>query len=151
MSKRTKAEWYRLYSESHQNRVNIVIHKICVPVIAITALGMFWQIPIPGAPGFVGLIVLGAALGFYLGIGGFQLLLKMLLLIGAPSILLWDWMARYHPEWGMPVAAGGFAVAWVGQFIGHSIEGKRPSFFQDLQFLLIGPAWVVEGRRAGEQ
>jgi uncharacterized membrane protein YGL010W len=36
-----------------------------------------------------------------------------------------------------------FVIAWIGQFIGHSIEGKRPSFFKDLQFLLIGPLWLL--------
>ena len=36
-----------------------------------------------------------------------------------------------------------FVLAWIGQFIGHLIEGKRPSFFKDLQFLLIGPAWLM--------
>jgi uncharacterized membrane protein YGL010W len=36
-----------------------------------------------------------------------------------------------------------FAVAWIGQFIGHAIEGKRPSFLEDLQFLLIGPLWLL--------
>ena len=37
-----------------------------------------------------------------------------------------------------------FVVAWIGQFYGHKLEGKKPSFFKDLQFLLIGPAWVFE-------
>jgi uncharacterized membrane protein YGL010W len=36
-----------------------------------------------------------------------------------------------------------FAVAWIGQFYGHKVEGKKPSFFKDLQFLLIGPAWLM--------
>ena len=36
-----------------------------------------------------------------------------------------------------------FIIAWVGQFIGHKIEGQKPSFFEDLQFLLIGPAWLI--------
>jgi uncharacterized membrane protein YGL010W len=36
-----------------------------------------------------------------------------------------------------------FVLAWIGQFIGHNIEGKKPSFFKDLQFLLIGPAWLL--------
>lgn len=35
-----------------------------------------------------------------------------------------------------------FILAWIGQFYGHHVEGKKPSFFQDLQFLLIGPLWV---------
>ena len=36
-----------------------------------------------------------------------------------------------------------FVVAWIGQFIGHKIEGKKPSFFKDLQFLLVGPMWLM--------
>ena len=36
-----------------------------------------------------------------------------------------------------------FIIAWIGQFIGHKIEGKKPSFFEDIQFLLIGPAWLI--------
>ncbi len=37
-----------------------------------------------------------------------------------------------------------FVIAWIGQFYGHKVEGKKPSFLKDLQFLLIGPAWVFE-------
>ena len=36
-----------------------------------------------------------------------------------------------------------FIIAWIGQFIGHKIEGKKPAFFKDLQFLLIGPLWLL--------
>ena len=36
-----------------------------------------------------------------------------------------------------------FVIAWIGQFIGHAVEGKRPSFFKDIQFLLIGPLWLL--------
>jgi uncharacterized membrane protein YGL010W len=36
-----------------------------------------------------------------------------------------------------------FVSAWIGQFIGHKIEGQKPSFMDDLQFLLIGPAWLM--------
>jgi uncharacterized membrane protein YGL010W len=36
-----------------------------------------------------------------------------------------------------------FVIAWIGQFVGHKIEGKKPSFFDDLRFLLIGPLFVL--------
>ncbi|HWG31443.1 MAG TPA: Mpo1-like protein, partial [Steroidobacteraceae bacterium] len=44
-----------------------------------------------------------------------------------------------------------FVVAWIGQFVGHALEGKRPSFFKDVQFLLIGPLWLLASayRRLG--
>ncbi len=48
-------------------------------------------------------------------------------------------------------AIGVFVVAWVGQFIGHAIEGRRPSFLTDLAYLLVGPAWLMDKllRRVG--
>ena len=45
------------------------------------------------------------------------------------------------PLWASSLAI--FVIAWVGQFIGHKIEGKKPSFFEDLQFLMIGPLWLL--------
>ena len=38
---------------------------------------------------------------------------------------------------------GIFIISWIGQFIGHKIEGKKPAFVKDLQFLLIGPLWLL--------
>ena len=43
----------------------------------------------------------------------------------------------------VPALVAVFAVTWVAQFIGHAIEGKKPSFFEDVQFLLIGPIWLL--------
>jgi uncharacterized membrane protein YGL010W len=43
----------------------------------------------------------------------------------------------------MWLAIGVFVVAWIAQFVGHHIEGRRPAFFTDLAYLLIGPAWIV--------
>ena len=41
------------------------------------------------------------------------------------------------------VALALFAVTWVFQFIGHRIEGKKPSFLEDLQYLLVGPVFLL--------
>ena len=37
-----------------------------------------------------------------------------------------------------------FVAAWIGQFYGHKVEGAKPSFLKDIEFLLIGPLWVIE-------
>ena len=42
----------------------------------------------------------------------------------------------------LSVAIGVFVASWIGQFIGHHIERRKPSFFDDLRFLLIGPLFV---------
>lgn len=54
-------------------------------------------------------------------------------------VLLINWLPV-----GSGFFVGLFVVAWIGQFYGHKVEGKKPSFFKDLQFLLIGPAWCMD-------
>ena len=52
------------------------------------------------------------------------------------------WIDRLNtPLWSIALTI--FVGAWIGQFIGHKLEGKKPSFFNDLQFLMIGPAWLM--------
>jgi uncharacterized membrane protein YGL010W len=70
-----------------------------------------------------------------LALGALPLLLVML-----GSI---DLVARSSPAplWSICIAL--FVATWIGQFIGHAIEGKRPSFLKDLQFLMIGPLWLL--------
>jgi uncharacterized membrane protein YGL010W len=60
----------------------------------------------------------------------------------AGMLALAHWLSGLStPLWAISV--GIFVTAWVGQFIGHHIEGKKPSFFKDLLFLMIGPMWLL--------
>ncbi len=43
----------------------------------------------------------------------------------------------------LATAAVVFVLAWIGQFVGHRIEGRKPSFLEDVKFLLVGPAWLL--------
>ncbi len=43
----------------------------------------------------------------------------------------------------LAVSATVFVLAWIGQFVGHRVEGRKPAFLEDLRSLLIGPAWVL--------
>jgi uncharacterized membrane protein YGL010W len=86
-------------------------------------------------------VFLAAALVYYLRLS----VLMFVGFIGIGAVLLWGIHSvkettGTHAAWVFPAV---FVVAWIGQFIGHKIEGKKPSFFQDLQFLLIGPAWLL--------
>jgi uncharacterized membrane protein YGL010W len=45
--------------------------------------------------------------------------------------------------WRFPLSLGIFVAAWVAQFVGHKIEGKKPSFFEDMQYLWVGPLFVL--------
>jgi uncharacterized membrane protein YGL010W len=134
------------YGESHQNATNKLIHWICVPAIMFSLLGLFYTIPFFVERGlfsnwaavFIGITLLYYAtlsipifLGFIL-VGG-------LMVMG--NHYLFEMLNPAIPY--VFVCLGIFLVAWIGQFIGHNIEGKKPSFLKDLQFLLIGPAWLL--------
>ena len=131
MSKRTLEQWLSEYSVSHQNLVNKKIHWLCVPTIfaSIIGMGMSWQAAFT-------LVVLALVMLFY-----FRLSTKLFIAMG--MFVLFCLAAIAILPVGFKFWFGVFVVAWIGQFVGHKIEGKKPSFFEDLQFLLIGPAWVA--------
>lgn len=140
---RTLEDWLSEYGASHQNRANQRIHKVCVPLILWSVVGFFSLVRWPAfsdSP-FVSLgsLLCLAVLVFYflLGTGPF---VQMLLILGA-CLGLCSALEAGSARAGLVYGAV-FVLAWIGQFVGHVLEGKRPSFFKDLQFLLIGPLWV---------
>ena len=82
------------------------------------------------------------AYAFYISLKSVKLVAVMTLLI-APMIALLEVYGQSHSKEILIACAVVFVLAWIGQFVGHKIEGKKPSFFEDLQFLLIGPGWCL--------
>ena len=142
---RSVNEWFGSYSADHQNPINRLIHWICVPAILWAVIAAMWLIPVPptiGRAGFwCGLAMVGA-FAFYwrlsrpLGAAMFV----VFVVFGLITEALYRWLGPAQLLW---LAIAIFVVAWVGQFVGHLIEGRRPSFFTDLAYLLIGPAWLT--------
>ncbi len=129
---RTLVQWFDEYGESHRNPTNKLIHYICVPAITFSVLGLLWA-----CHPFIALLAIAGSLYFYsrlsmplTGVMAMAMVLMIGILTLIPHLLV--------------VSLVIFVVAWIGQVIGHRLEGKRPSFFQDLAFLLIGPLWVVD-------
>ncbi|CAN5360429.1 DUF962 domain-containing protein [soil metagenome] len=121
------------YSESHLNPANEIIHLICVPAIVFSLLGLIWAIHPYAA---VAVVLLSMIYYFALSV---PFAIGMLLMSGAMLGLLWVMPQRFI--WQISLAI--LVIAWIGQFVGHKIEGKKPSFFDDLRFLLIGPLFVL--------
>jgi len=151
---RTAEQWLGEYGESHQNPRNELLHIICVPAIVLTVIGFLWSIPVPAAFADVSPWLNWATITIVLSIV-YYFTLSVSLGVGAAiglGILAYivSWLATLAwPLWLTCLVI--FVVAWIGQFIGHHIEGKRPSFFKDVQFLLIGPIWLLSNlyRRLG--
>lgn len=147
---KTAQQWFDEYAISHQNKTNITIHFICVPAIFFSVIGLLMSIPTTLLENTFGLynplienwatVVIAFVLIFYLRLG-FWYFINMLL-VSLLSIIGNYWLSGFGNLAIISFVI--FVVAWIGQFYGHKVEGKKPSFIKDLQFLLIGPLWVLK-------
>jgi uncharacterized membrane protein YGL010W len=143
---RSVQSWLDEYGESHQHPANKAIHWICVPLIVLSLVALLWELPIPER--FIeisplmnwGTLFLLTALVYYFVLS-ISLAFGMVVVTGA-LMLATHWLDGLAlPLWQLALAI--FVGAWIGQFIGHRIEGRKPSFLKDLQFLMIGPLWLL--------
>ena len=151
---KTAQAWLDEYSESHRNVGNEILHWICVPAIVLSLLGLLASLPVPAAfleisPYLDWATVFAiAAILYYFTVSVPLAIGMIIVMLGLLAVV--RWLAGFTtPLWITCVAI--FVVAWIGQFIGHALEGKRPSFFKDVQFLMIGPMWLLSHvyRRVG--
>jgi uncharacterized membrane protein YGL010W len=138
------------YGENHQNPTNKTIHWICVPLIFVSIVGLITSIPSQpvqsilgegnpyanwAAIGLILVLIYYVSLSIPLSVG--------MMLFSVLCMFVINFLARTIdlPIWLISLII--FFVAWVGQFYGHKVEGRKPSFLKDIQFLLIGPAWLM--------
>lgn len=137
--------WLDEYAVSHQNPTNKIVHYFCVPLIFFSIVGMFYSIPFSlyeTSLFSVNIATLALVFVFF-----YYLRLSLSLAVG---MLLFSiaCLAICHQivQVGFNilfVSIAIFVVAWIFQFWGHKVEGQKPSFLKDLQFLMIGPAWIM--------
>ena len=147
---KTAQEYFDEYAQSHQNETNQLIHYICVPLIFLSVIGLLMSIPTTFLEDNIKLynplvenwaFVIGILLSIFCARLGFWYLVKMLLVIML-SIIINYWIGNHVNLLIASIII--FVAAWIGQFYGHKIEGAKPSFLKDIEFLLIGPLWVIE-------
>lgn len=145
---KTIQQWLDEYGENHKNPTNKIVHWICVPSIFFSVVGMIWSIPTPEIfmnfnyfPLNWAVIILALVFIYYMILS--PSLSFGMLMFGLFCLAVCNYIDTPDgfPLWGISLII--FSVAWVGQFWGHKVEGKKPSFFKDLQFLMIGPAWLM--------
>lgn len=150
---RSIEQWLADYGEHHQDHTNKTLHWLGIPVIVFSLIGMLYLIPLPcslSCRGItVALIVAVLALLYYFSLSR-PLAVGMLIVLGAMYAAV-SAIVVMLGERALIFMVVLFVVGWVIQFVGHKIEGQKPSFFEDLQFLLIGPVWLLSDvyRRLG--
>ena len=151
---RTQQQFSRMsaYAESHRNALNQLIHYICVPVIAVSTLALLWAIPVgrwlglsePGATWVNVVTIAIVPIGFFylrLSFRGFVTMIAWFAISVALIVLVQQSLGTL---WLVASAAFLWIAAWALQFYGHQVEGAKPSFIEDLVFLLIGPLFVMD-------
>ncbi|WP_332777403.1 Mpo1 family 2-hydroxy fatty acid dioxygenase [Polaromonas sp.] len=120
------------YGESHQHPTNELIHFMAIPLIMLSLVGMLFALHPYVAYAFV-----AASMVYYA-----RLSLVFLLTMMLGSVLV---LALVHAMGAMVLKLSVviFVGAWIMQFVGHKLEGKKPSFFEDLQYLWVGPLFVL--------
>ncbi|MBA4301431.1 Uncharacterized membrane protein YGL010W [Algoriphagus alkaliphilus] len=138
------------YGESHRNQTNKLIHWFCVPAIFFSVVGLIFSVPaglllepLSFLHNFANWATIALALTLIYYISLSVPLSMGMLFFSALCLALANFLNIAFPGKLWIISIGVFVIAWIIQFLGHKIEGKRPSFFKDLQFLLIGPAWLM--------
>ena len=139
-------QWLDEYGESHTNETNKLIHWICVPAIFFSVTGLLYCIKLPWL--ITARLQLNMAIVVLLLITVYYLVLSIpigvgMLLFGTICLALCYLLESFFPLPLWMFCSILFIVAWIGQFYGHKVEGKKPSFLKDIQFLLIGPMWLM--------
>ena len=136
------------YGESHQNVTNQLIHWIFVPLIFLSVIGLMWDVKLGVSLDFLGgeplnaaMILTALAFAYYLNLS-FSISVGMLAVSGF-GLLVCYLFGEDLPMSVWKISLIIFIVSWIFQFVGHKIEGKKPSFFKDLQFFMLGPMWVL--------
>jgi uncharacterized membrane protein YGL010W len=141
-------QWLDEYAVSHQNPTNKMVHFVCVPVIFFTVVGLLYslRLPVELAPNLY--LTVADIVTVLVAIYYFTLSVPLaigMVLYSALCLVLCETIRRATGGYGnlALVSAGLFVLAWIAQFWGHKVEGKKPSFIKDIQFLMIGPAWIM--------
>jgi len=145
-SQRSMHDWLESYSQDHQHPTNRLLHWICVPLIVWSVLALLWTIPVPATllrPGAWAVFAIVLAFAWYWK-RSHRLGAALLVALAIFALICAGVFERLGPMSMRWLAVCVFVAAWLGQFIGHVFEGRRPSFFTDLAYLLVGPAWLMD-------
>lgn len=143
------------YSEDHRHPTNQAIHWLAVPLIVWSVVAAVFVIPVPaaiGRPGLWAALAMVGAIAWYLRLS--RTLAYTLTVVFIAMLASTWWLYGAIGATNLLITAiAVFISAWAIQFIGHQIEGRRPSFLTDLVYLLVGPMWLTSKalRRFGIQ
>jgi uncharacterized membrane protein YGL010W len=120
------------YGSSHKNATNEVIHFVAIPLIMLSIVGLMYALH-----PWVAYAFMAASMVYYARLS--TVFLVAMIVWG--TLLFWCITLMGDRVWQTSLII--FVGAWIAQFYGHHVEGKKPSFFEDIQYLWVGPLFVL--------
>jgi uncharacterized membrane protein YGL010W len=126
------------YASYHQTKGNKWFHRLGIPLIMLTLIGMLARVGIATIGGIrldAGMVLIALAVLYYL-------ILEWRLAIPMLVVSIGFYLLGLRLPLSVNVAL--FILGWIFQFVGHSVyEHKKPAFLQNGVHLLIGPLWIL--------
>jgi uncharacterized membrane protein YGL010W len=120
------------YGSSHKNATNELIHFFAIPLIMLSIVGLMYALH-----PWVAFAFMAASMVYYARLSTVFLVAMLVW-----STILYGLILQMGDKvWQTSLII--FVGAWIAQFIGHHLEGKKPSFFEDIQYLWVGPLFVL--------
>jgi len=138
--------WLERYEQAHSDLGNPVVYWAAVPMVVVGTVGLLWYLPIPAEFAQISpLLNWGSAFlmatTIYYFIISLSLAIGMLpFVLGLASLQLWLTASQY-PALG--VSVGLLSAGIVGLALGRRGHGGLLALLQDLQLMMIGPAWLL--------
>ena len=126
------------YAAYHQTAGNKFFHRLGIPMIMLTLIGMLTQVPLFTA----GTVSYDAAMLLIAAASAYYFVIEWRLAIAMTAISV----AFYFIGAAIPLLINAvvFVLGWIFQFIGHRVyEKKNPAFFRNFVHLLVGPLWIL--------
>ena len=126
------------YATYHQTAGNKLLHRVGIPLIMLSLLGMLSRLEIVRVGSLridASIVLIALAQIVYLRLE-WRLGLAMLFI----SSLF------YFAGAALPLSVNIvlFILGWIFQFIGHSVyEHRQPAFLTNAMHLLVGPLWIL--------
>ena len=121
------------YASYHQTKGHKWFHRLGIPMIMLTLIGMLTRVEL--GPVDAAMVLISLSTIYYLTLDW---------ILGVAMLAVS--VAMYFAGAAMPMAVNLaiFILGWIFQFIGHSVyEKKSPAFFRNVVHLLIGPLWIL--------
>jgi len=126
------------YAAYHQTKGNKVFHRLGIPMIMFSLIGMLTQLTLLDVATIridAAMLLIALASAYY-----FVVEWRLAIAMMAVSVAFY-FIGAAVPFW---INVALFVLGWIFQFIGHKVyEHKNPAFFRNFVHLLVGPLWIL--------